>query len=356
MTSLPSWRFALSRRRRNCFACSSTPNPGPTTEDDGAGWILIPHDITRRPLRGYLYIAAATFLWGVSATLGRAVFTGQLPLAGESAHPIEPIILSQCRTTFSFLILLAILLPRRGSKLRLPAADLGRTLLLGVFGVAASNYLYYLAIQKTNVATAITLQYTAPVWVLLYMVMRGREQLSWRRVGAVILAVCGIAVVIGVFSKGALRLDRIGVIASVLAAFSFAFYNVAGHDILERYDRWTVLLYTTFGAALFWIIVNPPWKVAVMHYSGAQWLFLLIFALVSVLGPFSLYFAGLQHLPPTRAIVTSCLEPVFSILIAAVVLGELMRPLQTLGIVMVLAAIIVVQASDAKPEQRNVVA
>jgi len=98
-------------------------------------------------------------------------------------------------------------------------------------------------------------------------------------------------------------------------------------------------------------VVNPPWKIAAAHYSGTQWLFLLIFALVSVLGPFSLYFAGLQHLEPTRAIVVSCLEPVFSIIIAAIFLGEMMKPLQTLGIVMVLAAILLVQMPDRESDQ-----
>ena len=68
--------------------------------------------------------------------------------------------------------------------------------------------------------------------------------------------------------------------------------------------------------------------------------------MVSMLAPFSLYFAGLQHLEPTRAIIVSCLEPVFSIVIAAMVLGEGLRPLQTVGILMVLAAILVVQTSD----------
>ena len=43
-------------------------------------------------------------------------------------------------------------------------------------GVAASNYFYYLAIQRTNVATAIIVQYTAPVWVLVYMAARGLEK------------------------------------------------------------------------------------------------------------------------------------------------------------------------------------
>ncbi len=86
-----------------------------------------------------------------------------------------------------------------------------------------------------------------------------------------------------------------------------------GHSILSRHDRWTVLLYTTLGASLFWCLVNPPWKISAAHLSGEQWLFLLSFALVSVVLPFSLYFAGLQHLRPTRAIVASCLEPVFSV-------------------------------------------
>jgi drug/metabolite transporter (DMT)-like permease len=67
--------------------------------------------------------------------------------------------------------------------------------------------------------------------------------------------------------------------------------------------------------------------------------------MLSVLIPFSFYFAGLQHLDPTKAIVVSCLEPVFTVLIAAIALKEVVRPFQALGIVMVLAAIIVVQRS-----------
>lgn len=219
-------------------------------------------------------------------------------------------------------------------------------MVLGVLGVAASNYFYYLAIQKTNVATAIIIQYTAPVWVLLYMVLRGLQKPTLQRLAGVALAISGIAMVIGIFGKGGLRLNVVGVTAALVAAFSFSFYNVAGHDILARYDRWTVLLYTTFAAALFWIVVNPPGKIIVAHYSGAQWVFLLVFSILSVLAPFSFYFAGLQHLEPTRAIIVSCLEPVFSIVIAAIVLGEVLRTLQTVGILMVLAAILVVQIPE----------
>jgi len=299
-----------------------------------------------RPVRGYLYIATASLLWGVAATLGRGAFTGRLLPAGQRLQ-IDPLILSQGRTSFSFLVLLPILIVQRGWRsLKLPAADFGRLVLLGVLGVAASNYFYYLAIEKTNVATAIILQYTAPVLVLMYMVARGLQKATVQRVSAVALAVVGSVLAIGVVGVGGLQLNPVGLAAGMLAAVSFSFYNVGGHNILARYDRWIVLLYTTMSAAAFWLAVNPPWRLAVAHYSRMEWGFLLVFAVVSVLAPFSLYFAGLQHLGPTRAIVSSCLEPVFSIVIAAVVLGEGVRPAQVVGIVVVLAAIVLVQLPD----------
>jgi DME family drug/metabolite transporter len=299
------------------------------------------------PLRGYFLIAAAAFLWGVSAVLGRAVFTGRLPLLGSSPHPIEPLILSQTRAGFSFLLLLPVLLAARGwERIKLPAADLTQCFLLGTLGVAVSNYFYYVAIQRTNVAIAIIVQYTAPVWVLLYVVACGQQKLSLQKIAAVVLAVAGIVLVIGLLggnATAALRLDSYGFIAALLASFSFAFYNVAGHNVLARHDRWLVLLWTLISASLCWQFLNPPWKIAAAHYAPAEWIFLFVFSMVSVLGPFSLYFHGLQYLEPTRAIIASCLEPVFSILLAVVFLGELLRPIQTLGIVLVLAAIVIVQ-------------
>jgi DME family drug/metabolite transporter len=301
------------------------------------------------PLRGYLFIASAAFLWGVSAALGRAVFTGKLPLSSTALRPIDPLILSQTRTTFSLLVLLLILVASQGwQRIKLPARDLAYCFLLGTLGVAVSNYFYYVAIQRTNVATAIIVQYTAPVWVLFYVVVRGQQKLSLQKVIAVGLAVAGIALVIGIGGIGSnggtsLRLDSYGMIAALLASFSFAFYNVAGHSILARYDRWRVLVWTLAAAAAFWLIINPPWKIVAAHYVPAQWLFLFVFSMISVLGAFSLYFLGLQYLEPTRAIIASCLEPVFSILLAALLLGEVLRPIQTVGIVFVLAAIVIVQ-------------
>ena len=299
------------------------------------------------PLRGYVFIASAAFLWGISAVLGRAVFTGKVALSGEAVHPIDPLILSQTRTLFSLLVLLPILVGRRGwQRIKLPTADLVQCLVLGMLGVAASNYFYYVAIQKTSVAIAIIVQYTAPVWVLLYVVVRRQQKPSLQKFAAVGAAIGGIALTIGIVrtkSSSPLHLDSYGLLAALLASFSFAFYNVGGHRILARFDRWRVLFWTLVSAAAFWFVVNPPWRVAAWHYTAAQWGFLFVFSMISVLGSFSLYFLGLQYLEPTRAIIASCLEPVFSILLAAALLGEGLRPVQALGIVLVLSAIVIVQ-------------
>ena len=317
------------------------------------------------PVRGYLFIAAATFFWGLSATLGRAVFTGKLLAGGQAMRPIDPLILAQSRTTIALLILLPILLLKARSSLRLRRRHLVQFFLLGIFGLAASNYFYYFAIQKTSVATAIVLQYVAPVWVLLYMLARRLQRPTLRRVSGVVLAVlgCGLAVGEVAAQRGfpwlvisGIRFNTLGVVAAELAAISFAFYNIFGQHLLQIYQRWTVLVYSLLGAAVFWQLVNPPWKIIAQHYSGGQWLFMAVFAITSMLVPFALYFTGLQYLDPTRAIVTACLEPVWAILLTALILGELVSAMQVVGIVVVLSATILVQRPEREDRREPVIA
>jgi drug/metabolite transporter (DMT)-like permease len=53
--------------------------------------------------------------------------------------------------------------------------------------------------------------------------------------------------------------------------------------------------------------------------------------------------------------VVSCLEPVFSILLAAVILGELLRPMQTIGILLVLVAIVLIQMPERRARGEELV-
>ena len=298
------------------------------------------HTIQRHPWRGYFLIAAATVCWAAAATFGKAVFNGRLFRGGSL---ISPLVLTQARTTFAALLLTIYLLIGNGRAMfRISKRDLALSALIGTMGLAGSNFFYYWAVQKTTVALAITVQYTAPVWVFLFMVARGRQGATWQRVSAVLLALAGVALVIGFFSSD-IRLNRAGVGAAMLAAFSFSFYNVVGQGLVTRNHPLKVMSYALLSSAILWLVVNPPWRLIASHYTGGQWAFLFVFACLSMLLPYMLHFNGLKYLDPTRAVVTSCLEPVFAVIFAAAFIHEPLHWSQALGIVAVLGATIMLR-------------
>ena len=304
------------------------------------------------PWWGYLFIASATLCWGAAATFGKAIFNGNL-FAGRPL--ISPMVLTQARTTFTVLVLGPILFLRFGKGIfRISRHDLGLCALVGTMGVACSNYFYYLAVQKATVSLAITVQYTAPVWVLLYMVVRGKEPASMQKAIAALTAMTGTALAIGLFYSDA-KLSTIGVGAALLASFGYAFYNVAGQGLVTRNHQFTIMFYVLLSSATLWLVVNPPWRLAAQHLSSGQWEFLFIFACLSMVLPYTLYFSGLKYLDPTRAVITSCLEPVFAILFAVIFGFEILRPLQVVGILAVLAATVLVQIKPKAPPLPEVV-
>jgi DME family drug/metabolite transporter len=297
--------------------------------------------VSRKGARGELLIAAAAVCWGASAVLGRAL------LAGRFAHPVGPVALSEWRNLIAVAVLLPALAAFRRGGVRLPWRIAWRVLALGVAGLAASNYFYYVAIARTNVATAIIVEYSAPIWVLLYLVARREQKATLARVGAVLLALAGIALVLNLLRPGAaLQLDGLGVGAALLAAFAFAYYNLAGERLVKAADPLLVSFYMLVGAAAVFLLVRPPWRIWHAGYTPREWLDLLAFSLLATLVPTLLYLAGLRYVDPTRAVVTSCLEPVSAILLAAVFLGERLAWLQAAGVACVIAAILLAQKRD----------
>ena len=319
--------------------------------------------------KGYACVASAALCWGFSASLGRAVFTGRLRIAGQVVSYMSPVMLTQARSTFSFLMLMAVLLWVRGWRgVAMRPRELLRCMVLGIFGLAESNFCYYFAVSKTTVATAIVLQYmAAPVFVLLYMLARGRQRATAVRIFGVVLAVSGSMLAIGVvaaragfpwFTMGAqqLKFQGLGVASALLAAVGFAFWNIYGGSLAESGDRWRIIVWAMFGAAVAWLVINPPSRIIAAHYQPRQWLFLVIFSVTSALIPVSLYLWGLARLDPTRAIVTSCLEPAFAVIVAALALGETVSAMQIAGIVVVLMATMLVQMPERAKQWRDVAA
>ncbi|MEO8725403.1 MAG: DMT family transporter [Acidobacteriaceae bacterium] len=297
-------------------------------------------------------IASAAFCWGASATVGKAVFNG---IFAHSAAAITPLVLAQTRTTFSFLILAPLLLIAKPSSVfSIRPRQLLGALLVGMLGVSGSNFFYYYAIQQTSVSAAIVLQYLAPIWVLIYMVARGEQRATLSRLLGVSLAVVGIALVIGIGGGGTPYRSLLGFAAAVLAGISFAFYNLGGSVLLRSISVFSLMVYTMLGSALLWAFINPIWKLARTPFTPAQWWFLVGFAVFSMLIPYLLYSSGLRHLDPTSAIVTSCLEPVFAIMLAVGFVGESLHPLQILGIILVLSATVLIQKTTNTSEVPSV--
>lgn len=297
--------------------------------------------MNRGGLRGELLIAAAACCWGASAVLGRAL------LAGRLAQRFGPVALSEMRNLIAVALLFPMLACFRRGGVKLAWRLAWRALVLGVIGLAASNYFYYVAIARTNVATAIIVEYSAPIWVLLVLVVRRVQRPTLARAGAVLLACTGIALVLNLAQPGgALRLDRLGVAAALLAALAFAYYNLAGERLVKAADPLLVSLYMLAGATAVFVLLRPPWRIVQAHTGLREWGYVLVFSLLATLVPTLLYLAGLRYVDPTRAVVTSCLEPVSAILLAAAFLGERLAWPQVVGVACVLAAILFAQKRD----------
>lgn len=303
-----------------------------------------------KDVRGYVMIAGAAFLWGVSATAAKFLFN----------RDVSTLLVVQTRVTFSALLMAAGFLLFRPSLLKVNPRELWRLAVLGIVGVAGANITYYLVIRETTVATAILIQYTSPLLVLAYGVLSGDEGFSGVKLIAALLSLAGCALAVGVFDTAAIALTPLALVAGIGSIVTFAFLTVYTRKVVARMPSWTAVLYALVCASLMWAVVNPPWVIARESHPPGLWIALIGFAIISVLVPHSLFAAGLRSVVPSRAIITSTLEPVVAIGSAAIVLGELLTPLQILGAVTVLAAIIMLnlrpeeeRRSVSEPSQRS---
>jgi drug/metabolite transporter (DMT)-like permease len=275
-------------------------------------------------------IAGAAMSWALAASLAKFLFI----------RHIDPLALAQLRSLFSFVILLGVALVARRAMFRTRLRDVLGLAVLGIAGIALSNYSYLAAINLTNVTTAILIQYTAPIWVMLYSIMAGSERVTRRRMIAVLLAFGGCVLAVGGYRVSGMHWNAAGVAWGFAAAFSFSFFNIWGGRMANRVETWTGLLWALGAASIFWAAVHSPARFIHEGYSARQWLLFFVYAMLATLLPFVLFYSGLRRLPATHAIVTSTLEPVFAITFAFLLVGERLTSLQMAGMAAVIAAII----------------
>lgn len=283
--------------------------------------------------KGYALIIGAALLWGSSATLAKSLLNQQL----------DTLLLVQTRSTFSCIIMLAFFAAFQRRYLRIAAKDIIRFLLLGVIGLAGANFTYYFTIKESTVGTAITIQYTAPLFVMAYEVWRKEERFTTVKVVAAVLSLCGCFLTVTGLDLTTMQISQAGLLTGIGSILTFSFLTIATRHLVAHYSPWTVTFYSIAFASLFWLVVNPPWNVGRETHSAEVWQALLLLAVLSILLPNLMFTAGLRHVVPSRAVITSTLEPVVAIVSAAVFLSEVLAPVQVTGAALVILAIIILQ-------------
>ncbi len=283
--------------------------------------------------KGYLMVLGAAFFWGSSATGAKFLIN----------HNVDTVVIVQARVTFTTLILLPALFLFRRQALRIHLRDAWRFLLSGILGVAGANFTYYYTIKESTVATGILIQYTAPLLVLAYAVYAREERFTAIKVGAALLSLLGCFLAVGAYDPAVLRITPVGLVTGLASVVCFAFLNVYTRKLLRMFPFWTVTFYSIAGASIFWLVVRPPWTLFPGDGPSLPWGGLFVLAIFSILIPHSLYFNGLRMVVPSRAIITSTMEPIVAITSAAIVLGEGLTGLQCVGAVLVVLAIVLLQ-------------
>ncbi len=291
-------------------------------------------------LKGYIAISLAAVMWGVAASVAKSFFN----------KAYEPLILVQMRVTLSFAVLFLFFLATNRRLLTFNVIDIPHFLVVGILGVAGSNYFYYAAIKESNVSTSILVQYTAPIMVMMYTVLFQKEKLTTAKIAALLLSIGGIILAIGAYDPAVIQGTHKGIIFALLAAVSFSIFNISGKTLTQKYSIWTGLIYLLGSATLFWSFINTPFDIAKANYSGEDWKVFGIIALISILIPYSLYYYGLKHIQSSKAIIISTLEPVVAIISEWLFLNGRMGAVQIIGACSVIAAIVILQRDSRNAE------
>jgi drug/metabolite transporter (DMT)-like permease len=286
--------------------------------------------------RGYVMILGAAVCWGTMAVVAKLLFRDR---------GVDPLTLVVVRADLTALILLGVLVVLRRRDLRIGVRDLGFAALVGLGGLMTNNYLYFLTLSLTGVATALLLQYQAPVLVALYTVFVLRQRLPLRLVAALASALVGCALVVRAYDVESLRPNLPGVFAGLGTAVAFAFYILASRAALQRMTAGTLLTYAYLSAALAWSAAAPPWQLLARGFPVDLWGAFLAIAVFGTVIPFGLFIGGLRFLPAAQASIVSMLEPVVAAATAFLVLGESLGPPQILGGALVLAGVMLVETA-----------
>ena len=258
--------------------------------------------------------------------------------------------LAQVRSLSTFVILAALIAWRAPKTMRITMREIPRLAALGAFGIAAVNGTYFLAISRMHVSIALLIEFTAPVWIVLYLRYVRKKHVPNEMWLALFLALLGLAFVAQVWDG--LTLDGIGVIAALTSAFAVAFFFLAGEGFTNTRDNQSTTMWGFGFAALSWSLILPLWNFpfdvftvsiplegALQGHNAPGWALILYVVFIGTVFPYLCVMNGLRNLSASTTSAFGMLEPIFAGIIAWFWFGESWTPIQLLGGIIVIAGI-----------------
>ncbi len=247
-----------------------------------------------------------------------------------------------------YLLATPFLLAIAGAELRTVTARRGATLLmLGGLGQVAVSALSLSALKWIDVATLGFLFYTFPAWVALLSVLRGIDRVDARKVTALTLALGGIAVILG--GPRTAALPATGVILALSAAFIYAAYIPALHWLRGPLSAAAASAFIIAGAAAVYLAA-AAWRGELhIQQPGAAWGVVATLALGSTVVTFIAFLNGLAVLGAVRTAIISTVEPFYTAVLGAIVLGQAAGPGTIVGGALIAAAVLLLQRQPTSP-------
>ncbi len=281
----------------------------------------------------YLYILAAGSLWGLIGLFNRNLIAG-----GLSASSIVLV-----RNLGGLILLAAVFLAADRSVFRVSLRDLPYFFGTGVVSVLLFTLCYFNSQRLNSLAVSAILLYTAPTFVVVLSAILWRDKITKKKLAALGITFLGCTFVSGVWSGG-LAVTPLGLALGIGSGFFYALYSIFGRYALEKYQPFTVTLYTfVFAGAGALVTSLRPAELAAAFTTPEMALLAVGLVVVSTVLPYLLYTRGLAEVDSGKASILASIEPVVAALAGVIAFGEPMNPGVLLGLACILISVYILR-------------
>jgi drug/metabolite transporter (DMT)-like permease len=242
------------------------------------------------------------------------------------------------------LVLLTVLLWQK-NKCWPNRRQLGALFLLGGVFYALQSACYFTAVRFISPGLAALILYTYPVFVALLAVPLNNERLTKRVLMSLIVSLLGVALILG--SVGS-AINPLGLGLALAAALVYSTYIVMGSRLIQQLPSLVATAFVTLFAALSFFgsgVITGNLHLRLPLSALPEIIGLTI---ISTIFAIMAFFAGLEQVGSTQAAILSTIEPLATAILSAIILHQVLTPIQALGGLAVLGGAFLAIASDQK--------